>query len=263
MTAMAPIETIAAAATDPGVRRSHNEDSHVCAAPLYLVADGMGGYESGELASAAALSAFATLEGRPSVSIDEVRAAYAVAGANVVAVGSGGRESAGTTLSGVAISENGGDGYWLIINVGDSRTYLFRGGVLEQVSVDHSVVQEMVDAGEISAVDATSHARRNVVTRALGAGGISEPDFWMLPAEVGDRILVCSDGLSGELSDGDLVAVLQQALRPAETATTLVASAVERGARDNVTVIIVDALRVAGARDVDEDTIPRTPEVVA
>lgn len=258
-----PIVTVAAAVTDAGRKRSQNEDSHLCSAPLFLVADGMGGYEAGDLASAAALAAFTPLAGREAVSIEELRGAYAAAGANVIAVASGARVTAGTTLSGVAVSRNGDDGYWLVINVGDSRTYLYRGGVLEQVSVDHSVVQEMLDAGEISAGDAARHKRRNVVTRALGAGSISEPDFWMIPAEAGDRIVVCSDGLTGELSDEEIAEILARPGDPSAAASALVEATLDKGARDNVTVVVVDALSVAGARDMDEDTIPRTSEAVS
>lgn len=258
-----PIVVAAGAATDTGKRRDHNEDSFLCAAPLFLVADGMGGYEAGELASAAAIGAFAGLEGQDAVTIAELKAAYRSAGDNVMAIGSGGRTSAGTTLSGVAIAENQGAGYWLVINVGDSRTYRFAQGKLEQVSVDHSLVQEMVDAGDLRAEDAGRHAERNVVTRALGAGGVSEPDFWMLPAAAGDRIVVCSDGLSGELGVETMQAILGSTSDPAAAAQLLVAAAVDHGGRDNVTVVVVDAVSVAPTGgDVDEDTVPRQREVV-
>lgn len=257
MSAGAPIITASAAVTSVGMRRDHNEDAFLESAPLFLVADGMGGYEAGEVASAAAIGAFGSLVGRPCLDISELREAYKTAGENVMAVGSGGRRSAGTTLAGVAISQNQGAGYWLVVNVGDSRTYRYAGGKLEQISVDHSLVQEMIDAGELSIEEAAGHQSRNVVTRALGAGIVSDADFWMIPAAVGDRMLVCSDGLTGELSDAQIERVLAEGSTPRRTAQALVDAANAHGGRDNVTVVIVDAVAVSRADDVDGDTIPR------
>lgn len=258
MTAPAPIVVASAAVTSVGVRRDHNEDAYLEASPLFLVADGMGGYEAGEVASAAAIGAFGPLVGEKSVAIEQVREAYKLAGENVMAVGSGGRHSAGTTLSGVAISENQGAGYWLVLNVGDSRTYRFAGGSLEQISVDHSLVQELVDAGELEPHQAAAHANRNVVTRALGAGIVSDADFWMLPAARGDRMMICSDGLTGEVPDATIREILAGEADPAAAAQRLVDAANAHGGRDNITVVIVDALAVArGDEDVDGDTVPR------
>ncbi len=258
MSAGAPIVTDSAAVTSVGMRRDHNEDAYLESAPLFLVADGMGGYEAGEVASAAAIGAFGALVGRPSLDISELREAYKTAGENVMAVGSGGRRSAGTTLAGVAVSENLGAGYWLVVNVGDSRTYRYASGKLEQISVDHSLVQEMIDAGELSVEEAAAHQSRNVVTRALGAGIVSDADFWMIPAAAGDRMIICSDGLSGELTDGEIADILAGAASPRDTAQALVDAANAHGGRDNVTVVVVDAISVSRAHDeVDGDTVPR------
>jgi protein phosphatase len=258
MTAAPPIVVASAAATSIGAKRDHNEDAFLAEAPLFLVADGMGGYEAGEVASAAAIGAFGVLVGERSVNIDQVREAYRVAGTNVMAVGSGGRRSAGTTLAGVAITENDGAGYWLVLNVGDSRTYRFAGGALEQISVDHSLVQELIDAGELTADQASRHANRNVVTRALGAGIVSEADFWMLPAALGDRMIVCSDGLSGEVDDSDIAAILAAEADPQVAARRLIDAAMEHGGRDNITVVVVDALAVSrNASELEGDTVPR------
>lgn len=257
----APILVAVGASTDAGRRREHNEDALLRAEPLFLVADGMGGYEAGELASAAALAAFAPIVGTSSVGIHEMREAYVRAGANVMAIATGGKGGAGTTLTGIAIAQNDGAGYWLVINVGDSRTYRFAGGRLEQVSVDHSLVQELIDSGELSAEQALSYSHRNVVTRALGAGAVSEPDFWMIPANQGDRMLMCSDGLTGELSDDAILALLAECADPQDAADRLVAAAVDHGGRDNVTAIVVDAVSVANS-DLDShgDTVPRPRE---
>ena len=258
---IAPILVAVGAAPDAGRKRDHNEDTLLSSEPLFLVADGMGGYEAGEIASAAALAAFAPLIGTASVGIDEMRDAYARAGANVMAIATGAKGGAGTTLTGVAIAENDGAGYWLVINVGDSRTYRFSGGRLEQVSVDHSLVQELIDAGELSPQQALSYAHRNVVTRALGAGAVSEPDFWMLPANTGDRMLLCSDGLTGELGDPAIAVILADNPSPQDAADRLVHAAVEHGGRDNVTVVIVDAISVADPHcDSHADTVPRVRE---
>jgi len=258
MNAAPPIVVASAAATSVGVKRDHNEDAFLEAAPLFLVADGMGGYEAGEVASAAAIGAFGSLIGERAVDIDQLRDAYRVAGENVMAVGSGGRQSAGTTLTGVAIAENEGAGYWLVLNVGDSRTYRFAGGRLEQISVDHSLVQELVDAGQLTAEEALHHANRNVVTRALGAGIVSDADFWMLPAALGDRMMVCSDGLSGEVSDAAIAAILAEEADPQAAADRLIDAAMDHGGRDNITVVIVDASAVSrGDSEFDGDTVPR------
>lgn len=263
MTRPSPIETRAAAITHVGNRREHNEDSLVCAAPVFLVADGMGGYDVGELASAVAINAFAHLVGSDAVTMRQMRDAYREAGASVIALGDGRSGGSGTTLSGVAIMRNDGAGYWLVINVGDSRTYRLRNGVLEQLSVDHSVVQELIDAGELTQREAFVDKRRNVVTRALTAHGVSEPDFWMLPAAQGDRMVVCSDGLTGELVDHEIARILREEESPEAAAQRLVDQAVAHGGRDNVTVIVVDAVAVEkNDSDIDEDTAPRQREVL-
>lgn len=253
--AESPIEVVFGAATHPGLRRQVNEDSHLAAAPLFLVADGMGGHDAGAAASALVVEEFAALAGSPSLGIQDVRAALDRARRRVHALEASQR-AAGTTLSGVVVSDVGGAGYWLTVNVGDSRTYRFAGGELEQISVDHSVVQELIDAGELDRAQAATDRRRNEITRAIGAGSDGEPDFWLVPAEPGDRMLVCSDGLSGELDGARLQRVLAETTDPQEAATRLVHEAMVRGGRDNITVVVVDAVRVSGHDDVPLDTAP-------
>lgn len=249
-----PIETVHGEATHAGLRRKANEDSHLAAAPVYLVADGMGGHEAGARASSAVVAEFSPFAGAPSLDIEDVRGAIARARTKVAALATGER-AAGTTLTGVIVADVAGAGYWLTINVGDSRTYRFAGDALEQISVDHSVVQELLDAGELNAGDAARDRRRNEITRAIGAGSAGEADFWMLPAEPGDRILVCSDGLSGELDPDRIEAILREEHDPQDAATRLVHEALLRGGRDNITAIVVDALSVRGHDDVF-DTAP-------
>ncbi|MCD1267828.1 serine/threonine-protein phosphatase [Microbacterium sp. MEC084] len=268
-----PIVALSGAATDPGLRRSLNEDSFLAVSPVFLVADGMGGHDRGEVASATAIDEFRAFAGRASLTIDDVRGALGRARARVDGLSVGSDAGAGTTLTGVVIADVAGEGYWLALNLGDSRTYRLAGGRLEQISVDHSVVQELIDSGELTAEDAARDRRRNVITRALGAGSDAEADFWMIPAAGGDRILVCSDGLPGELPAERIRTILAVESHPQAAATRLVQEAVLHGGRDNITAVVVDAVAVArrgGASpeggadadaddDVDSDTLPREP----
>ncbi len=128
----------------------------------------------------------------------------------------------GTTVTGAAITIHGGHPYWVVFNVGDSRLYLFDHNVLTQVTVDHSVVQELVTAGLITSVDAARHPNSNVVTRAVGFNAEPVPDFWLLPVSSNSRLLVCSDGLTREVSELDLRAHLAAGRGPQETALALV-----------------------------------------
>ncbi len=254
-----PVTVSWGAATDVGRRRSLNEDACLAAPPLFLVADGRGGHQAGEIASATVIEEFSQLTGRVSLTIDEVQTALRRARSRVDGLPDGGGAGAGTTLAGVSIADIEGEGYWLALNLGDSRTYRLSEGVLEQISVDHSVVQELIDAGELDAASAAQDARRNVITRAIGAGSDSEADFWLLPAEEGDRLLICSDGLPTELGHDRIDAILRGERHPQAAADRLVREAVAAGGRDNVTVVVVDALavRIRGVRDRSE-TIPTT-----
>lgn len=250
--------------SDRGRRRPLNEDSFLAEPPLFFVADGMGGHAGGDRASAAAIDAFGELRGRPIVALDDVERAFARAVQDVSGISTG-ADAAGTTISGVAVTEQAGEAYWLVVNIGDSRTYRLAAGVLEQISVDHSEVQDLVDKGEVSATEAERHPRRNVITKAVGAGSYDEPDYWLLPIAQGDRIMVCSDGLSKELDAARLTQVLSEERSPQTAATRLVHEALLHGGRDNVTVVVVDALRAndrvaeddALAQLPDEDTLPR------
>jgi protein phosphatase len=267
-----PMTVAWGAATDVGRRRTLNEDAFLATPPLFLVADGMGGHQAGEIASATVIDEFSRLAGRPSLSIPEMQEALRTARGRVNTLPAGAGAGAGTTLAGVAIADVEGEGYWLALNLGDSRTYRLSEGVLEQVSVDHSVVQELIDAGQLDAASAAQDSRRNVITRAIGAGSDSEADFWLLPAEEGDRILICSDGLPTEIDADRIDTILRTERSPQVAAERLVREAVAAGGRDNVTAVVVDALdvRIRGVRDrsetvptasIDEiegDTLPRS-----
>jgi protein phosphatase len=258
--------------TDRGLRRELNEDSFIASDPVFAVADGMGGHEAGEVASGMCVRALATLPqlatGERTATASVVQQYLAMADDSIrTATGS----RAGTTLTGVVVVEQMGIPYWLVMNIGDSRTYRLSQSRLEQVSVDHSEVQEMVDTGEITAEQAAVHPRRHVVTRALGTGDETEADYWLLPIEEGDRIMVCSDGLNGELTDDQMFDILSAFPDPQEAVDQLIQAALRSGGRDNVTVIVVDARNVlnedgvsttaprTAAEAEDEDTLPRHP----
>jgi len=153
------------AASHRGARRLLNEDRFLVSRSVFFVADGMGGHEAGEVASATAVEALRPLADLDVVTPEEVRDRIAVAQENVQAIVTEPGRGAGTTVTGVVVSEQDGNPYWLVVNVGDSRTYHLAGGHLEQVSVDHSEVQEMVDAGLLTPAEALTHPRRHVVTR--------------------------------------------------------------------------------------------------
>lgn len=261
----APLIVSAGSSTHAGLRRSLNEDALLASAPIFIVADGMGGHEAGERASAAVITEFSPFIGRQSLELDDVlealgRSRVAVDALSVSAMG-----RAGTTLSGVVLADVDGMGYWLSFNIGDSRTYRLSGSELEQISVDHSVVQELIESGELSAVEAASDHRRNIITRAIGAGSTGDADFWMFPAELGDRMLICSDGLPSEVPDAQIREILTVESDPQTAAAALVNEAVAAGGRDNITVVVVDAVSVASRPgvqmraddDIDEDTRPR------
>lgn len=251
------VELAWGARTDVGLRRKVNEDTLIADFPVFLVADGMGGHEAGDVASERALEAFRHLIGQPTVSLDEVHAAFRNAVRDVAGIEA--VRAAGTTISGVAVSQQGGASYWLVINIGDSRTYRLSAGRLEQISVDHSAVQELLEQGRLQPQDAETHAERHVITKAVGAGSRAEPDYWMLPARAGDRLLVCSDGLSREVGFDRLRDVLTEEAAPEAAAVRLVHEALLHGGRDNVTVIVIDALSVSD--DAVDDDYPTVPSV--
>jgi protein phosphatase len=217
----------------------------------------MGGHEAGEIASGVCVR---TLGSAPQLASGVRTASAAELHECILEADSRIRNAtgarAGTTLSGVVVVEQLGLPYWLVMNVGDSRTYRLSHGQFQQVTVDHSEVQELVEAGNITAEEAAVHPRRHVVTRALGTGDETEADFWLLPIEEGDRILVCSDGLNGELDDEQMYSILSTVGNPQDAVDALIQAALRNGGRDNVTVVVIDAKNVHGD-DVVATTAPR------
>ncbi|GAA3747593.1 protein phosphatase 2C domain-containing protein [Leifsonia bigeumensis] len=246
-------------ATDVGLRRAHNEDSLVADAPIFAVADGMGGHAAGDVASDAVVTRLAELAQEGFTQAESIVEALRAATTDISHAIDERELGVGTTVTGAALVVNAGHPYWVVFNVGDSRLYLFDHNVLTQITVDHSVVQELVTAGLISSTDAEHHPDSNVVTRAVGFNTEPVPDFWLLPVARGSRLLLCSDGLTREVSELRLRLHLAAGLNPRETALALVDAALAAGGRDNVTAIVIDVLEVSGAggEEIDvEDTAP-------
>lgn len=243
----APLRLRWAALTDTGRRRSHNEDSFIAQAPVFAVADGMGGHSSGDLASDAVVSRLAEIADGGFADVEGVENALQRASEDIDRVTDPESSGVGTTVTGAAVIMHGLDASILVFNIGDSRTYLLEDAQLHQVTVDHSVVQELVDAGLISDEDAEHHPDSNVITRAVGFGAPPQPDCWTVPLRAGQRLLVCSDGLTKELRSDRIRGLLVTHHDPADAARELVDAALDAGGRDNVTVVIVDVLEAPPA----------------
>jgi protein phosphatase len=229
-------------ATDVGRVRDQNEDCLLDAPGVHLVADGMGGHAAGEVASRIVVDVLASLAERPGVArAEDVTDIVREANDRIRQAQREDphRRGMGTTVTGLTVVDTGDREEWLVLNVGDSRVYRLAGDRLEQVTRDHSEVRELVDAGLLDPAEAPYHPMRNVITRSLGADRAPEPDVWVLPPAAGERFLVCSDGLTGELDDDEIADILRSEPEPQAAADALVAAAVRAGGRDNVSVVVV------------------------
>jgi protein phosphatase len=228
-------------ATDIGRVRDHNEDSLVADGVVFAVADGMGGHAAGEVASRIAVEALADLARHPASGPDDLTAALHEANRRILESQSRATEQRGmgTTVTGLTLVRAGGSEHWVVFNVGDSRVYHVADGGLSQVTRDHSEVRELVDAGLIDAAEAARHPLRNIITRSLGSDRAPAVDSWELPPTPGERFVVCSDGLSNELDDEEILRVVHTYPDPQTAADHLVGAAVRAGGRDNVTVVVV------------------------
>lgn len=226
-----------AARTDVGLVRSHNEDSYLLASPVFAVCDGMGGHAAGEVASAIAVQ---TIAAHAPKTLDDVALGAAIEEANraiIAAADAGeGKPGMGCTASAIMIEED----RMAVAHVGDSRVYLLHEGSLVRITHDHSFVEELVDSGQISADEARVHPSRSVITRALGSDPDMYADHFTIDVFVGDRIIICSDGLSSMVSDTELESVAVSCATPSQAADNLVSAALTAGGSDNVTVIVVD-----------------------
>jgi PPM family protein phosphatase len=222
--------------TDTGRQRRDNEDNAYARPPVFVVADGMGGAQAGEVASKIAIETFE--QGLPDGENPEERLAQRVREANreIYARSRAEHESAGmgTTLTAAYLDETS----VAIAHVGDSRAYLFRDGTLQRLTRDHSLVDELVRHGKLTEAQAAEHPQRSIITRALGPEPEVEVDTWTYPARPGDVLLLCSDGLTSMISEGLVTEILASHETLDLAADALIRQANEAGGRDNITVVL-------------------------
>ena len=247
-------------ATDVGLVREVNEDSLLADPPVFVVADGMGGHDGGDIASRIVVEEFARLA---EIGYDARRGSDAVMATlrasqrrlseyGATHRGSdGGRWHGGTTTVVAILVEEDDGPRWLLVNLGDSRIYRFNRGELYRVSTDHSVVQELVDSGRITEEQAMVHPERHIVTRALGGPDPLDPDFFVLPLADAERVLLCSDGVTDLLRDAEIAEVLRGNADPRDAAERVVACALAAGGVDNATAVVVDVMGLADDRTDD------------
>jgi serine/threonine protein phosphatase PrpC len=230
----------AAGVTDTGRRRLRNEDAFICEPPLFAVADGMGGARAGEVAAGLAAAALEEAD-------TETRGAEGVAALIVEAnrriwersLNDPLTAGMGTTVTAALVDHSSGT--VAIGHVGDSRAYLLRGGTLEQLTTDHSLVAELVQSGVLTPEEAERHPQRSAITRALGTEPTVEVDAFTVEADSGDLFLICSDGLSAMLTDERVTAAIESAgLDPDKAADALVAAANAEGGEDNIPVVLFE-----------------------
>ena len=244
------------AVSDTGRKRRHNEDSYVVRPPLFAVADGMGGAQAGEVASRLAVEAIrdddraGDGEGRVAALVREAnRRVYEHAGTDTATSGMG------TTMT-VALVENG---TVAIGHVGDSRAYLVRDGMLEQLTQDHSLVAELIRSGKLSPEEAESHPQRSVITRALGTDPDVDVDTFTIESKPGDVFLLCSDGLTSMVGDSAILEAIEEHGRDLDgAARELVGRANRGGGEDNITVVFFE-IAEDGAAATEETAVYRAP----
>jgi serine/threonine protein phosphatase PrpC len=248
--------------TDTGRQRRDNEDNAFARAPVFVVADGMGGAQAGEVASRIAVEAFE--HGLPGDGSPEERLATRVREANHQIYersrADRGRAGMGTTLTAAYVD----DTHVAIAHVGDSRAYLFRDGTLQRLTQDHSLVDELVRRGKLTEEQAAEHPQRSIITRALGPEPDVEVDTWTYPARPGDVILLCSDGLTSMISEERVREILASHDNLDAAADALINGANEAGGRDNITVVLFRLEEADGEDASSEDTmvgiaVPRQP----
>jgi len=250
------------ATTDVGRVRTVNEDSYLAAPPVFVVADGMGGHSGGDVASRIVVEEFAELA---ESAHDPRSGAAAVADllkrcqsrinqyAFEQRLGGADRWYAGTTAVVALLVIDDDVPKWLLANLGDSRIYRIADGILERVSTDHSVVQELIDSGELTEDQAAEHPERHVITRALGGPRLEAADYFLLPVQSAERLLLCTDGISGLVDDPDIATILTQSPDPRDAADRLVAAALEAGGDDNATAVVVDVVGLVPEQAYDSE----------
>ena len=232
------------AATDVGRVRQSNEDRYLVRDDigLFAVADGVGGHQAGEVASQTSVETLEEAFDEPTTErlVDAIKEANEA----VWQLAQSAREKRGmgTTLTAVALVQENGEDHLAIANVGDSRAYLFQQGELTQLTEDHSLVEELYRDGQITRQEAEVHPQRSIITRARGMDPEIEVDSWQLLPYRGDRILLCSDGLTNEVSHDRIESTLRRIRDPQEAAQDLVRQARANGGNDNITVVVIDVV---------------------
>jgi protein phosphatase len=243
--------------TDTGRQRRDNEDNAFARAPVFVVADGMGGAQAGEVASKIATETFE--QGLPDSGSPEERLAERVREANhqIHELSRSDRERAGmgTTLTAAYVDDTS----VAIAHVGDSRAYLFRDGTLERLTQDHSLVEELVRQGKLTPEQAAGHPQRSIITRALGPEANVEVDTWTYPVRAGDILLLCSDGLTTMISEQRVAEILSEAASLDGAADALIDAANEAGGRDNITVVLFRLQEVGEDGQTDQPTMIGVP----
>jgi protein phosphatase len=255
------IRLATAARSDRGMRREINEDALFAADPCFVVADGMGGHEKGDAASKAAVSAFSEEFTAPgAANVQRIERALNEARARVKQVAAATQHGAGCTLTGAIRIEHQGAPHWYVLNVGDSRVYLQRGNSLQQLTSDHSLRSELIAGGDRQGASTP----RNIITRALGSDD-DRHDAWLLPVETGSRLLICTDGLTSEVDDNQIEAVLAGGGRAESVVNELLRRSLDAGGRDNITIVVVDVIaggiEMANLVEVQDETDGMTLEI--
>lgn len=231
----------AGSATDRGAVRTTNQDALVVSPPLFAVADGLGQSPGGETASRLALDTLsAAFAGTPTA--EALAAAFRQASRAVWERASidPSLHGMGTTLTAVAVLQTGPQTRLAVASIGDSRAYLFQDGQLRQLTRDHSVVQSLIDAGQVTADQWRTHPNRSLLTRALGTTPLVEPDM-TLPEVTGTaRLLLCTDGLTAQADHAEVTSVLSGPGNPGQVASNLIDLANNNGGADNTAVIVID-----------------------
>lgn len=243
--------------TDTGLQRRANEDSLLARSPLFVVADGMGGAQAGEVASRLAVESFHNGLGSPTSPEEQLAATALAANARIHELSQSNAEHAGmgTTLTAVYVGEE----EVAIAHVGDSRAYCLRDGELLRLTDDHSLVDELIREGRLTPEEAEEHPQRSIITRALGPEETVEVDTRSFRARAGDVYLLCSDGLTSMVPEARLAEILRAQPRLHDAGEALIAEANRAGGRDNITVILLRLEDVGlGAQDADEQVDQHT-----
>jgi PPM family protein phosphatase len=227
-------------ATHTGKRREVNQDAFLTIFPLFVVADGMGGHIGGEIASASTVDRLTGVAEAGAVTPKAIEKALSRAVKDIAGHPETTDEGTGTTLTGVYLDTSGLLPHWVTLNIGDSRVYLVRDGSIGQITTDHSVVQELIASGRLSPEEAENHPYGNVITRAVGPSESVSPDYVRLEVVDGDRFVICSDGLTKELTDYGIQHFLTENSDPSDAVAAMMDAALENGGRDNITIIVLD-----------------------